>query len=246
MHIEPTIIIVLAIILFSTLVRVVFGFGNALIAMPLLALVIGVRVATPLIALVGTLVALAMLATEWRSVQLGDTWRLTLSSLIGIPIGLWFLKGSHEALVKVVLAFLTIGFSSYNLLKPRLITLQDDRLSYVVGFVAGILGGAYNTNGPPIIIFGTLRGWSAQGMRATLQGYFLLTGVIILVSHRLAGLWTPEVLRLFTLSLVPIALAVVAGTLLSRVIPEKRYDKYINLFLLVTGLALLAQVIGGG
>jgi len=245
LHIELT-IIVLFIILVSTLVRVVFGFGNALIAMPLLALVIGVRVATPLIALVGALVALAMLVTEWRSVQLGDTWRLTLSSLVGIPIGLWFLKGSHEALVKGVLAVLTIGFSSYNLLKPRLITLRDDRLSYGVGFIAGILGGAYNTNGPPIIIFGTLRGWSAADLRATLQGYFLLTGVIILVSHRLAGLWTPEVLHLFTLSLIPIALTQLFGRRLSRAIPEKRYDRYINLFLLVTGLALLAQVISRG
>jgi len=44
---------VLAIILLSTLVRAIFGFGNALVAMPLLAMIIDVRIATPLVALTG-------------------------------------------------------------------------------------------------------------------------------------------------------------------------------------------------
>ena len=42
------------------------------------------------------------------------------------------------------------------------------------GFFAGILGGAYNTNGPPVVIYGSLRKWSPATFRATLQGYFFM------------------------------------------------------------------------
>jgi hypothetical protein len=37
---------------------------------------------------------------------------------------------------------------------------------------AGVLGGAYGMNGPPLVIYGSLRGSSPQHFRATLQGYF--------------------------------------------------------------------------
>ena len=58
---------VLLIILVSTLVRAVFGFGNALIAMPLLAMTpIGMKTSTPLIALIATILALVILVKDWR------------------------------------------------------------------------------------------------------------------------------------------------------------------------------------
>jgi hypothetical protein len=33
-------------------------------------------------------------------------------------------------------------------------------------------------NGPPLAIYGALRGWSTQQFRATLQGYFLVASMI--------------------------------------------------------------------
>ncbi len=235
-------ILILAIILFSTLIRAAFGFGNALLAMPLLILVAGSQVAAPLVALTGTVVSVMILALDWRSIQFAGGTRLALASILGIPVGLLFLKGSHEALISSVLAFVILSFSAYSLIKPRGLHLRNDALAWPIGFFAGILGGAYNTNGPPVAIYGTLRGWSAAEFRATLQGYFLVTGVAVLAGHFAAGLWTPYVMRMFLLS-VPVALlAVAGGTLIGRRIPKARYEGLIHVLLIAISIFTLFEV----
>ena len=244
MNLESFPMAVLAIVSLSTFIRSTFGFGDALVAMPLLAMAVGMQIATPLVALIAITIAITILLKSWRSVDLGSAWRLIVSSLVGIPIGLLFLQEAYEGIVKALLALLIIFFSLYNLLKPRLITLTDNKSAYVFGLLAGILGGAYNTNGPPIVIYGMLRKWSAESFRATLQGYFFSAGILIVLSHGLAGLWTLTVLRLYAISLPVVFLAIVLGSKLNRSIPQGKFDKYVHVFLIIIGATLLTNSIG--
>jgi len=71
-----TIILVVVIMFLTTLIRSTFGFGNALIAMPLLVLMIGVKNATPLVALIGLPISLIMVIREWRDLAWKDTLAL--------------------------------------------------------------------------------------------------------------------------------------------------------------------------
>ncbi|RLD00251.1 MAG: sulfite exporter TauE/SafE family protein [Chloroflexi bacterium] len=243
MNLKPHTIIVLAIILLSTFVRSTFGFGDALIAMPLLAMTVGIQIATPLVALIASTIAITILLKNWRSVDVGSAWRLVVSSLIGIPIGLVFLKGAYENIVTAVLALLIVSFSLYSLLKPKLSFPPSDRSAYVFGLLAGILGGAYNTNGPPIVIYGTLKKWPAKSFRATLQGYFSPTGLLIVGSHGLAGLWTSDVLHLYFISLPVVFLAILLGGKLNSSIPTGKFDRYIHVALIIIGTILLINSI---
>ncbi|MCX5823494.1 MAG: sulfite exporter TauE/SafE family protein [Deltaproteobacteria bacterium] len=184
---------VLLIIFVSTLVRAIFGFGHALIAMPLLALTpIGMKTATPLIALIAIILGL-IIVRDWHIVDLRSIWRLLVATVPGIPLGLILLKGPYENTGKIILALIIIVFSCYALFRPRLIRLKQEWTAYPFGFLAGILGGAYNSNGPPIAIYGTLRRWRPDRFRTNLQGYFFPSSVIIVAGHGLGGLWTSEV-----------------------------------------------------
>jgi len=242
MPIDATMIAVLVILFFTTLIRAVFGFGNALFAMPLLAMTsIGLKVAAPLMALLAVVLSLSILAKEWRSVDLGSTWRLLIGTLPGIPLGLALLKGPHENTGKIVLALVIIGFAVYSLLSPRLSKLHGEWTAYPFGFVAGILGSAYNSNGPPIVIYGTLRRWPPERFRATLQGYFLPSGMIIAAGHGLGGLWTPVLGWYFLASLPVLALSIWLGDYLSRAIPRGRFDRAVHILLLLIGLLLLVR-----
>jgi uncharacterized membrane protein YfcA len=237
-------IAVLIIIFASTLVRAVFGFGNALVAMPLLAMTpIGMKTATPLIALIASILALVILVKDWQIVDLKSTWRLLLATVPGIPLGLILLTGPYENAGKVILALIIIGFSSYILFKPRLIKLKNEWTAYPFGFLAGILGGAYNSNGPPIAIYGTLRRWPPDRFRATLQGYFFPSGVIIIISHGLGGLWTAAVGWYFLLSLPLLPLTIWIGNRLNRTIPPGRFDRYVHILLILVGLILLIRTV---
>jgi uncharacterized membrane protein YfcA len=238
---EPTtiIILVLSILFISTFTRSALGFGDALIAMPLLALVVGIQVATPLTAFAASTIAITILITGgWRKVDIKAAWRLIVSSLIGIPIGLYFLKTAPEPVIKAALGVILIAFGLYNLITPKLPTFKNEKLAYVFGLIAGILGGAYNTNGPPVVIYGTLRGWSPESFRSTLQAYFLPTGGMILISHGLAGLWTPTVLRLYAYALPLIMLAIFLGGRANKVMSGGRFNRIIYASLILMGVLL--------
>jgi uncharacterized membrane protein YfcA len=230
--------LVLGVLFLTTFTRSAFGFGDALLAMPLLTLIIGIQTATPLVALVATTISLAILVESWRSVDLKASWRLVLSSILGIPLGLWLLRAAPESIVKAALGVLLIGFGLYQLIRPRFPALQQQWPAYLFGLVAGVLGGAYNTNGPPVIIYGTLRRWSPERFRATLQSYFFPTGLFILAGHGLGGLWTPSILRLYLYSLPVLLLAVLVGSKVNRIIPGEQFHRAVYAFLIVVGVFL--------
>lgn len=235
---------VLIIIFLAMLVRAIFGFGNALVAMPLLAMTpIGLKTATPLIALIAIILSFLILVKDWRIVDIRGTWRLLVATVPGIPLGLLILKGPFEETGKIILALIIIGFSSYALFRPRLITLKHEWTAYPFGFIAGILGGAYNSNGPPIAIYGTLRRWPPDRFRANLQGYFFPSGVIIIAGHGLGGLWTPEVGWYFLLSLPLLPLTIWLGNRLNRSFRPGRFDQYIHILLIFVGLVLLVRTV---
>src|ERR1700722_6456878 len=106
---------VVTVIFVATLIRSGFGFGEALIAVPLLALVMPVEVAAPLAVLFSITVAAVVLIQDWRKVHLQSATRLVGSTLFGIPLGLMLLTRVEEAIIKAILAICIIGFSLFCL-----------------------------------------------------------------------------------------------------------------------------------
>jgi len=244
MDIGITTITVLAILFISSLVRAVFGFGNALVAMPLLAMTsLGMQTATPIVALVATIMSFVIIVKDWKIIDLKSTWRLLAATVPGIPFGLLLLKGPYEAAGKVLLALVIVGFSFYCLIRPRLVTLKREWAAYPFGFIAGVLGSAYNSNGPPIVIYGTVRKWSPDHFRANLQGYFFPANLIIIAGHGLGGLWTPTVGWYFLLSLPVVIISILIGNILNRLIPPGHFDRIVHIILILIGALLFIHTI---
>jgi uncharacterized membrane protein YfcA len=241
---EGVLLPLLGVVFLATLIRSAFGFGEALIAVPLLARFMPVKVAAPLAVLHSITVAVVILVQDWHKVHARSAWRLVLSTLFGIPLGLLLLRTASEQVVKAILAAVIIAFSLYSLLGRMRLELKSDRWTWVFGFVAGILGGAYGMNGPPLVIYGSLRRWSPEHFRATLQGYFLPASAIGMAGYWLFGLWVPAVTRYYFLSL-PMALAAVfLGRWVNRRLTAHTFIRYIHIGLLGVGTMLLVQAMG--
>jgi uncharacterized membrane protein YfcA len=238
---EWTTLQVAAVLFFATVIRSAFGFGEALVAVPLLSLLIPVDVAAPVAVLVSITVALIAVAQDWREIHARSASWLVLSALAGIPLGLLLLKLLSESTIKSVLAFVIICFSAYSLLSRREYQLNSDRFAWLFGFTSGILGGAYGMNGPPLVIYGSLRRWTPERFRATLQGYFLPASFIGMVGYWLAGLWTPAVTRYYLLSLPAVIVATFLGRVINRRIPAHRFLVYVHCGLILIGIILLLQ-----
>jgi uncharacterized protein len=231
----------------ATLIRSAFGFGEALIAVPLLAFCIPLGVAAPLAVLVSITVAGIVVVQDWKKIHLRSTGWLVLSSLLGIPLGLLLLTSSHQRAVKATLAVILIVFSAYSLIGRAPLELRRDSRPWLIvcGFCAGVLGGAYGMNGPPLVVYGAMRRWSAQNFRATLQGYFLPASVIGMVGYWLAGLWTSAVTHYYLLSLPVTLLGVFLGRVINHRLRGEAFLKYLYLGLAAIGALLLLQAATG-
>jgi uncharacterized protein len=228
-----------AVLFIATLARSTFGFGDALIAMPLLTLLLGIRSATPVIALIGSSVTLLIVWRSHARIDLAAIKRLTISALLGIPLGIWLFTALPAALVTTALGISLILFGAYALLAPTAAVLSDARWAYPFGFIAGGLGGAYNMSGAPIVVYGTLRRWPPAEFRASIHGFYLPTGLVTLAGHGIGGLWTDTVWQI-TLAALPLAVvAVLIGERLNRAIPSEKFAPLIHTSLILLGAALL-------
>jgi len=230
-----------AVLFLASAIRSSLGFGEALVAVPLMALALPVEVAAPLAVLVSITIALIVVVQDWRHVQVRTAGWLVLSTVAGIPIGLLALRTVPEPVVKVTLGLVIIGFSSHALLGRTRRRLEDDAHLWVFGFLAGILGGAYGMNGPPLAMYGSLRGWSPKHFRATLQGYFLPASLLGMFGYGLAGLWTERVNRLYLWSLPLVVIATFVGRWLHHRLDSRRFRLAVHAGLVVIGIILLAQ-----
>ena len=190
---------ILVVVFVASVVRSAFGFGEALIAVPLLALFLPIRVAAPLAVLISVAIAAVILLQDWRKVHLRSSGWLFAPTLAGIPLGIWLLRSAHQELVKAALAVVIILFSGFFMLGKRPPHLEHDSHAWLLGcgFAAGVLGGAYGINGPPLAVYGSMRRWSPQHFRATLQGYFLPASAIGMLGYGISGLWTARGHALF-------------------------------------------------
>lgn len=241
MNVDWTILPILAIIFLATLIRSAFGFGEALLAVPLLARIMPVKIAAPVAVLLSITVATVVIVQDWHKIHVRSAWRLLLATLPGIPLGLWLLIAVEEYIVKAILALVIIGFSTFCLIRRVPFELKHDRLAWLFGFGAGVLGGAYGMNGPPLVVYGALRRWSPEHFRATLQGYFLPASVIGMAGYWLAGLWVPAVTGYFLLSLPVAVVAIFLGRVLNRRLDARRFILCVHTGLILIGIVLLVQ-----
>jgi len=233
------------VIFLATIIRSTFGFGEALIAVPLLALTLPIAVAAPLAVLLSVTVAIVVVIQDWRQIHIRSAAWLLAPTFAGIPLGILLLTSVQEHIVKAALGALIMGFSGYVLLARKPPELHSDSRFWLLscGFVAGVLGGAYGMNGPPLVVYGAMRRWSPQHFRATLQAYFLPASIVGMAGYWFTGVWVPAVTHYFLISLFVVAPAIFLGRLLNRRLQSQFFLTFIHGGLICLGLVLLIQAI---
>ena len=102
-----------------------------------------------------------------------------------------------------------------------------------------MLGGAYNTSGPPVIIYGACREWPQAEFKSNLQGYFLLISTTSAIGHALSGNMTAVVWHNYLLALPAIALGIIIGVNLDKRINPHRFRQVVLVMLITLGIRLI-------
>jgi uncharacterized protein len=243
----PSLPYVVAVVFVVTLIRSTLGFGEALVAVPLLALRLPLTIAAPLAVIVSVAMAAVIVAQDWRHVHLRSASGLIMAALPGIPLGILLLARGNEHAVKLILGVLIIAFSAYSLAERSTLHLREDHRGWLLGcgFLSGVLGGAYGMNGPPLAVYGALRKWSPQHFRATLQGYFLVASLAGLLGFAVAGIWSAAITRYFVISLPAILIATLLGRALNRRMQGHGFFRLVYAGLIAIGGTLIVEALTG-
>ncbi len=230
-----TFILVATISAVGGFVQAATGFGFAIICMTLWPMIMPVKYAavTELMAAIVMTVGLAIKLRHHIQIKLLIV--PFLSALLTGAVGVFFLVTSYEALVRRLFGFALI-LISITLIKRNTRRTNYDQtvahpqiLGFVSGIMSGLLGGLFNIGGPPIVGYFNAVTKDKMSYNATLQAYFILNTLSILLVHFLMGNVTFQ-----SVQYVPSALlGVVAGTYLGYQIFQRISWKTMNVFIYV-------------
>ena len=233
------------IFLSAGIVQGLTGFGSALVAIPLLCLLIDIKQAVPLCSLNGMVITTVLFIQLRKQADLRKVIPLFVGSIPGVFIGATLLKSVDSGLIKTFLGILLIVYSLYSLKATPRKTELHRIWGWVAGFLSGAIGAAFSAGGPPTIIYTTLNGWTKDEIKATICSAFFFSVFLIIFAHALNGLTTRTVITRFIFSCPFVLTGTITGAALYRRLPEKNYLQLIYIFLIIMGVMLIFQPFGG-
>lgn len=210
--------LVLIAVVAGALAQRLAGLGFGLLVSPVLVVLLGPFDGVLIINLCGAASSLLILSRVWRFVDWPRYFRLALAAMAGVLPGAWLASNVPEAPLEICIGVLLI----VALLVSQRLTRSSWRASGPVplvslAFSSGLMNAAAGVGGPAITAYAIATRWDQKSFSATLQPYFVTTGLSSLVSkYVLSGGHVPALEGWQWLGILAAMIAgIVAGDLLS-------------------------------
>lgn len=169
------------IILFSSFIQSVTGFGFAVVGTPLLLFFMEPRQVVSLMAF-GALLLNLMVIHKTRGMSDPKViWPLFGASLLGLIPGAYILKVIDPSLLKLFIGVLIL-LVSFFMASNYIVTIKREKLAtFLVGVASGFMGGATSLGGPPVALFLMNQQQDKETFRANLVRFFCLGNIATLL-----------------------------------------------------------------
>lgn len=239
-----TVIAIIGIMFLYTFVGICAGFGGALTTIPLITLLLPLKMAAPMSVIVGTATALyatwlSRKETQWKSALV-----LIIFSFVGVPVGLYALASLPDQIMKLGLGGFLILYSFYSLFISRLPVYDKNWIAMPTGVIAGALGSAFSTNGPPVVVYGMLRNLAPAAFRGTLNAFFTANNAAIIGGLATSGILTLSTLKLVLFCIPTMILGSFVGQYVHQRISVRVFRVMVFLLLIASGAMLIKGALG--
>lgn len=230
----------------GALVKGVTGLGYPVLAVPLIALVLGMEDAVVIVA-APNLAANIFLCWEARGARHGtrDLDRFVAAGVVGAVVGTIALVRLPDEPLLIALA-LTIGYFVVQFIRRPELRIGDAaarRWSPAVGGVAGLMQGAVGVSGPVVATW-------MHGYRLPRDVYvfsitliFGVTGAVQLVLLVLQGQFGVDRVLASLAAAVPVALMIPLGLRWRRRLAGPAFERAVLVVLIVSVVSLVAEVV---
>ncbi|WP_108482960.1 sulfite exporter TauE/SafE family protein [Oceaniglobus ichthyenteri] len=214
------------------------GMGVPIMAIPVMAAFFDVRLAVALMVLpsLGTNFWQLWQYRHHRSGGLG--WRMAISGAAGVVLGSVLLVTMPVRALTLIVAFAVLGYIALRLLRAEfaLSPVQARRIVLPMGLAAGVLQGAGGISSPVSVSFLNAAQLPRPVFIATLSLFFIAISAVQLPTLAALGFYTPQMLLLSALAVIPVLAFMPVGAYLARAISPKAFDRLI--LGVLTGLAI--------
>jgi uncharacterized membrane protein YfcA len=231
------------IIFVAAAVQAITGFGYALLAVPLLTVVVDPPTAVVGAGLAGLLLSVVVIAREQMHVRWRPALTLIGTGVVGLPIGLMLLAFLSDRALRLLIAFVVLACTVQVWRSVRL--PEHPAVVAGAGFVSGVLSTSTGTNGPPLVAAFQAMGYEPRHFRATLAAVFAGSGVLSIASFTVAGQVTRPVLLLALVGTPAAALGWFAGNTLFVRIDGSRFRHAVLAGLIVSSLISVIRALRG-
>ncbi|MEZ6183707.1 MAG: sulfite exporter TauE/SafE family protein [Planctomycetota bacterium] len=237
----------LSVVFGAAILQGLAGFGFGLVCMGILPLFLPTRVAVVLISVLRAAPVATTLVQLRRDVSLRRVAPLLVGAVGGVPLGVWFLTSASPTAVRLALGVVLTGYALWALARPRPTDAPPREpgrgWALLAGWTGGVLGGGFNTGGPPVVLYAAIAGWQKDVLRASLASYFVTVISLQLSLFAGSGILTWPLLQVQLLALPLVVLGTWIGNLLAGRVPQATFQRGLLLLILVLGGVYLTRAV---
>ncbi len=217
------------------------GFGNGLVALGLLPLVMSPVTAIVLLTIYTVLATIVIFVPLRGDFDPRGMPALLLGSVAGTPLGVWLLASLPASALNRAIGGVLLAVVALEWLGVYPERLPGRSWALGAGVTAGLLGAAVGTPGPPVVLYMASQGWSPRTIKANLQAFFLVNQGVITLGYWWAGLLTTEMWRYAAVFLLPGAVGLLLGMALFARVDQARFRRLVFALLFASGLLLVVR-----
>lgn len=229
-------------VLLATVTQQVSGFGFALLAVPLLAMVVGPKDAVAVAMAVGFASSGAMAVGLRDRIDHATLRRLLMGAAAGLPVGVVGLSALDAGVLRLALGLVVLGMVVV-LARGYRIRTHGNGAVVGAGVASGVLNGSLGTGGPPVILVLQAADTEQHRFRATCTAFFAICDVIAIPLLVASGAVRPSA-WLYAVAAVPaVAVGTVVGSQLARRVDQEQFRRIVLALLVATGAVLVATAL---
>ncbi len=186
-----------AVSLLSALIQSVTGFGFGIIMMAVMPLFLPYTSALTISTVLSLALNITILARCWRDISWKQLMLPALFCILGSSAGMFLMANKPSPVYKHLLGVFLVMLAIWLYFFSEKVKLKATmRNAAVAGVISGACGGLFSVSGPPMVLYFVSVIEDKKEYMATLQCYFLLNNIYLLVMRAVLhllpqGVWVP-------------------------------------------------------
>ncbi|MEP7057271.1 MAG: sulfite exporter TauE/SafE family protein [Caldimonas sp.] len=241
-----TLALVAGVIVLAYVVYGLTGFGSSITALPLLAFLVPLRTAVPLMLIFDLCVGVLMGVNNRKVIDRSEVRRIVPFMVIGMLGGVMLLVKAPERALLLLLGSFVLAYSAWSLLRRGTPAPIAEGWASAFGTFGGVFSALFGTGGPIYTIYLARRLTDKTVLRATVSGLVFISALARLVLFTGVGLYAqPQILSLAAVLLPAALLGLYAGHRLHLGLPPGRVVQIVWTILIAGGTGLIWRALAG-